>query len=142
MTIDSRLATRRFWFPVVLVATLAVASGFDPGGPEKDGIPHFDKIAHFFVYGLMSTLWFRFLKGCLKSTPRFVWALCLTLLYGVADEWIQSHNPNRVTDLYDFVADGVGGLTGVFVYRNWNLYRRILETPIAYFVQKKLTDDY
>ena len=138
MATDSRLTLRTLWPALALVATLAWVSGFDSSGPDGPNVPYFDKIAHFFVFGLLGTLWFRWLKGDLNSKGRFALALGLTLSYGVADEWIQSDNSYRVTDVYDWMADGLGGLVGIFVYRTWTLYRRILETRISMLLRGQI----
>ena len=140
MAADSRFTLRFFWPALALVATLAFASSFDSSGPDGPDLPHFDKIAHFFVYGLMGTLWFRWIKGDLRSVLRFVAAVALSLSFGVVDEWIQSHNPQRTTDLLDWVADSLGALTGIFVYRNWTLYRRILESPIGSLLRGRIVE--
>ena len=121
---------RSLAFALSVVACLAWASSFDEGGPPSVGVQHFDKIVHFFVFGLLATLWFRFLPGSLLGTGRFIGAIVLTLLYGVVDEWIQFYKPLRSFDAWDWLADGIGSLTAVWVYRSWRLYRRALETPI------------
>jgi len=139
MAAETRYSFRMIWPALALIATLAIVSSFDSGGPEKEQIPYFDKVAHFFVFGLMGTLWFRWLKGDLKSSFRFVAAFALTIAYGVADEWIQYYNPHRVTDFYDWLADGLGGATGIYVYRSWTLYRRVLETPIGALLRGRIS---
>ena len=126
-----RRSIRSLVLALSVVACLAWASSFDKGGPPSVEFEHFDKIAHFFVFGLLATLWFRFLPGDLKGIGRFVGAVALTLLYGVVDEWIQYYNPLRSFDAWDWIADGAGSITAIWVYRNWRLYRRALETRIS-----------
>ena len=101
---------------------------------------HFDKIAHFLVFGLLATLWFRFLPGNLVGLGRFAGAIVLALLYGVVDEWIQYYNPLRSFDALDWIADGAGSITAIWLYRNWRLYRRALETRISDLCRLKLTE--
>ena len=135
-----RRSIRSLVLALSVVACLAWASSFDEGGPPSVEFEHFDKIAHFFVFGLLATLWFRFLPGSLIGTGRFVGAVVLTLLYGVLDEWIQYYNPQRSFDAWDWVADGAGSLTAIWVYRSWHFYRRLLETPIFDLFRLKLTE--
>jgi len=116
---------------IAVVATLAWASSYDEKGPEGPNIQYFDKVAHFFVFGLLGTLWFRAVPGRLQSTTRLAAAFVLTLMYGVVDEWIQASNPVRTFDPWDWIADALGALTALLFYRNWDLYRRILETPVS-----------
>ena len=101
---------------------------------------HFDKIAHFFVFGLLATLWFRFLPGKLVSNGRLCGAIALTLLYGVVDEWIQAANPARTSDSWDWFADGAGAITAILVYRGWRLYRRVLESPVLDVLRFRFAD--
>ncbi len=130
MNADSNFSIRALWPVVALVLTLAWASGYDQSGPDVVDVPFFDKIAHFFVFGLMGTLWFRYLSGGKRTVSKIVMALVLTLAYGVIDEWIQSMNPHRSSDSLDWVADASGALTAILVYRSWGWYRRILESPV------------
>ena len=114
--------------PIALLATIAWASSFDESSPQGPDIVNFDKVAHFFVFGLLATLWFRTAPGPLQSNARFAWAFVLTILYGIVDEWIQSYNPLRSSDAMDIIADGAGAVAAIFAYRCWGLYRRVLET--------------
>ena len=140
MNSDSHFSIRTLWPAIGLVATLAWASNFDEAGPDGPDIPYFDKIAHFFVFGLMGTLWFRWAKGDLLSMSRLVLGMSLTLAYGVADEWIQSMNPQRSSDTLDWIADASGSLTGILVYRGWRSYRRLMESPVCDLFRWKLAE--
>ena len=133
-------STRSLVLALSVVACLAWASSFDKVGPPSVDFEHFDKIAHFFVFGLLATLWFRFLPGNLVGLGRFAGAIVLTVLYGVVDEWIQHYNPLRSFDAWDWIADGAGSITAIWVYRNWRLYRRVLETRISDLCRLKLTE--
>ncbi len=128
------------WPVLALMATLAWASGYSQSGPDGPEIPYFDKIAHFFVFGLMGTLWYRCLPDRSMRRARWLAAVALALAYGVVDEWIQASNPHRSSDVLDWVADGGGALTAIFVYRGWRLYRRTLETRIGDLFRGKLAD--
>ena len=140
MNAYSSFSIRTLWPVLALIATLAWASSYDKGGHSGPDIPYFDKIAHFFVFGLMGTLWYRCLPSRSIPLARWLVALTLVLSYGVLDEWIQSHNPNRVSDIFDWVADGAGAITAIFVYRGWRLYRRVLETRFSDLFRLKLAD--
>lgn len=69
-----------------------------------------DKLAHGLAYLVMGWLWFR-------ATGRvgLAWVICVA--YGLTDEWHQSMVPGRVTDLADWIADGVGAALGVALAR-------------------------
>ncbi len=127
--------------PIALLATIAWASSFDEGSPQGPDIVNFDKLAHFFVFGLLATLWFRSTPGPLQSNRRFALAFILTVLYGIVDEWIQHYNPLRSSDVLDIVADGAGAAAAILVYRSWGLYRRVLETRFLDVIQGKIDKD-
>ena len=69
-----------------------------------------------------------------------VGAVVLTLLCGVVGEWIQYYNPLRSFDAWDWIADGAGSITAIWVYRNWRFYRRTLETRVSDLCRLKLTE--
>ena len=135
----STFSVRKLWPVITLVLTLAWASSCEQGGPDGPEIPHFDKIAHFFVFGLMGTLCYRCIPRMLWSHTRWLVALVFVLAYGVVDEWIQSRNPNRSSDALDWIADGLGAFTAIAVYRYWSLYRRVLESSICDLIRSRLT---
>ncbi|MDP2136344.1 MAG: VanZ family protein, partial [Candidatus Didemnitutus sp.] len=87
----------------------------------------FDKVAHFFVFGLLATLVVR--NG---FAARRAWmAVALVSAFGASDEWHQSMTPGRAMQLADWVADTLGAAVAVAAYAGWPLYRRVLEIPLA-----------
>lgn len=91
-------------------------------GPE---ISHFDKIAHFSVYGLLATLVLR------ARGERAAWqTVALVSLFGLSDELHQHFTPGRAMDALDWVADTAGAALAVTLYRRWTWYRETLEMPI------------
>lgn len=106
---------------MALAATIFVASG--RGQVAAPDIVDFDKAAHFFVYGLLATL-------VVRAGPRPVWAVGITILYGLTDEWHQSFTPGRSVEWLDVMADALGAVVAVAVYTGWTGYRRWLERPL------------
>jgi len=108
------------------MATLVVSSHFSgaPAGPEIVG---FDKLAHFFVFGLLGTLLFRCLRIRFLDHRRWIRALAGAMLYAGMDELLQYFNPDRSFDVIDWLADFIGVSLALFVYRNWHWYREVLE---------------
>ena len=140
MITNSIFSVRKLWPVITLVLSLAWASSYQQGGPEGPDIPYFDKIAHFFVFGLMGMLCYRCIPRMPWSRTRWLAALAFVLAYGMIDEWIQSHNPNRSSDALDWVADASGAFTAIAVYRFWALYRRVLESRFGDLVRGRLTE--
>lgn len=106
----------RYWLPVFAwCALIFVQSAFPP--PEQiPRWPHFDKLLHLCAYGLLGILVCRALNtiGPLKAKQGrlFLWAVALTTLYGLSDEWHQSMVPGRNASSADLVADFIGALAG------------------------------
>ena len=126
---------------IAVMATLIYASSLAKNAPVAPNIFQFDKIAHFFVFGLFGTLWFRMLRIPFLDTKRWMVAFMLVLLLGVVDEILQYFNPNRSFDPYDWVADASGALVAIFVYRGWTWYRRMLETPVLRLLRFQIVED-
>ena len=89
-------------------------------------IVDFDKVAHFAVFGLLATLVSR--AGFKPS--RMGWAVLIVSLFGFTDELHQGSTPGRSMEVYDWIADTLGALTAVALYRYLGWYRRVLEKPL------------
>lgn len=76
-----------------------------------------DKIEHFTAYGLLAfllTLALFFQKRSrLISSKAFLFTFIFVLAYGAIDEIHQLLVPGRFCDLYDWLADSIGGSLGI-----------------------------
>lgn len=105
------------------VVVVIASSRSRVAGPE---VSHFDKVAHFCVYGLIASL-------VCRMRPGWRWALgavAITSLFGFTDEWHQSHTPGREADFGDWIADTLGAALAVALYAGWRRYRELLEFPL------------
>ena len=89
--------------------------------PASDVIPdslNNDKLLHVLGYALMGALSMRaWLTGPVKNTGMVIMlSIVTTVLYGLSDEFHQSFVPYRHADVFDVVADGVGGVIGTILY--------------------------
>ncbi len=123
---------RWFWvWALIAVITAASAAPAAPVAPDATRlIPHFDKVVHFFVFGLLATLALRAFSPASRRWLGAAVAIALTSAFGLADEFHQSTNPVRHFSWFDWVADTVGGLVAVGAYLGWPAYRRTLEWPL------------
>jgi VanZ family protein len=121
--------TREWLWPLALAVTIFVASGRSQvAAPD---VPNVDKFAHFFVYGLLGTLFAR-VPSVATWSPLGVYAgVVLASLYGIGDEFHQSFTPGRSVELLDWLMDTSGAALAVFIYARWHGYRRFLERPAA-----------
>ncbi len=122
----SETVSRTAWvWPVALAAVIFAWSSRSRVPDVGDWIPHFDKVVHFAVYGLLGVLVCRLGRGARAA----VLAVVLTSAYGVTDEWHQSFVPGRSAELADWVADTLGALAAVGCYAGSPRLRRWMETP-------------
>lgn len=114
----------RFYTPailwIILILVLCTLPGNDiPSNSFLDRI-HFDKFVHFGLFGgivlflSLGIYWQR--KSISNST---LWLLVLIAAgYGLAIEFIQKYWAiNRSFDMYDLVADTLGAIAGIWVFK-------------------------
>ncbi len=105
---------------IIMAAIIFVLSSFSK-------LPHTiltfhweDKLAHAFVFGLLSFLTARalFYQYRIPAWQKnYIWlAILLTILYGISDEIHQYFVPGRSSEFYDVVADAIGACFGVMAF--------------------------
>jgi VanZ family protein len=90
-------------------------------------IANFDKVVHFFLFGLLATLICRIQSGWRMA----ILAVAVTSAYGAMDELHQSFVPGRSCDVLDWVADTSGASLAVLIHTSWQAYRRILDVAFG-----------
>jgi VanZ family protein len=107
---------------LVLCVAIFVQSSFS--APEVLPVyPHSDKLLHFLCYALLGALFLRaFLTSRLRNRlDLLVWlSIICTALYGISDEVHQAFIPLRNASSTDAMADILGGIFGVLLYRKTN----------------------
>jgi Predicted integral membrane protein len=87
--------------------------------PFKFPFRNFDKLLHFGEYGILAILLGRAF-GSLNRLKSWWIIVLLTFLFcgmlGAIDELYQSTVPNRDSDVFDALADSMGGLMGATIY--------------------------
>lgn len=89
-------------------------------------IPYMDKLAHFVLFFVFSIFVFALLQEMkiFKKTVNITHALLFTAAYGALIEWLQGRYFGRSSELWDWVADMLGGIFGIFLYpllHSWKL---------------------
>lgn len=75
------------------------------------------KGSHFLAYAVLASLALRVMAGGKRP---YHWALLLTILYAISDEFHQTFIPGRNGTLADVFIDSLGGLTALLILRkNW-----------------------
>jgi VanZ family protein len=90
--------------------------------PRSSEPQHFDKVVHFSLYTVLSTLALHALTVRSRNLPvRHAWTVAAVVTaFGLLDEATQPL-VRRDFDWFDWLADGLGALTGVVAYNAWRL---------------------
>ena len=106
----------RYWLPVIVYAGFILFLSSLPIRIRQVPFPYYDKVFHFFEYGIYAGLWYRALRMTTRL-PSYGWGwtgiatFLICSMFGVGDELFQAFTPYRVSDIYDLAAD----VFGVFV---------------------------
>jgi len=118
-------ATRsRLWLLSIALIIVGASSCSDVSAPS---VTNFDKLAHYFVFGLLAT--HVHLSGLTRGKVWLTVLLCSS--FGLVDEWHQSFTPGRSVDWLDWVCDTLGALTATLCLTRWSLYRNFLLLRLA-----------
>lgn len=93
-----------------------------PGEDIPDvGIPNIDKAVHFAEYLVLGLLTMRaMLNHNINLAKMTFFAIIISLSYALFDEWRQQFVSGRGPDIFDFLSDFAGLVSGVFLYRRRN----------------------
>ena len=75
----------------------------------------YDKFIHFVEYFTLGFLLVNALKIQPISNSKWKYILLFLLIFPITDELIQYFTPNRIPDLYDVLADYLGGIIGAYI---------------------------
>ncbi|MCW3462736.1 VanZ family protein [Chitinophaga nivalis] len=118
------LRTWKFYIPAILWTIVILVLCTMPGNdiPTNSFFQkiHFDKIVHFGLFGgivLFFSLAIYWQKKHIKGITLFFFVL-MAAIYGLAIEFIQKYWAiNRSFDIIDVVADTLGAIAGVWVFK-------------------------
>jgi len=88
--------------------------------PEVDYFSFQDKLIHIICFGVLSFIWAGIKEPIFQNnrTGRRLNFLIFGLLLGLILELAQTQVPNRTFDIYDMVANILGGGLGILTYLN------------------------
>ena len=108
-----------FWLPVLAYVSVIFALSAQPHLQSPLHFANGDKVAHLGEYLVLGLLLVRALRATLRvSRPLFaaMMAIGIVVMVGAADESFQSFIPGRQCDIFDLLADVLGGAIAQFVY--------------------------
>jgi len=108
----------RYWLPVIVYAALMLTISSIPIRIRRVPFRNYDKVFHFFEYGIYAWLWYRAFKGTTSISSRGRIAIATVLIctiFGFIDELYQAHTPYRTSDIYDLAADASGSFAAVIL---------------------------
>ncbi len=121
-----------FLIPIVLYSCLIYFLSDQARLPMPDlGIFSWDKLIHFaayFVYGILMQLAVIALVGKKTLKNQIFIVILLCSLYAFSDEFHQSFVPGRDADIYDVIADILGALASLLLFKRIEkIVKRILK---------------
>ena len=107
------------WLPAVLWATMIflLSSMSSPPSPGPE-FPWKDKLGHWLIYAGLGCVVARSVRRAHNlSLPKTVaLAILITSAYGASDEFHQRYVPHRSCDVFDWMADTLGGIAGAAAF--------------------------
>ena len=89
------------WTGLIFILLVIPSEGIPHGGML--GLPHVDKMAHVFLFGVFVWLWSR--TGQDDKPRRVFRYFLISTVYGILMEFVQAGFTNRAFEMLDIVAD-------------------------------------
>ena len=108
-----------FWLPVLAYVAAIFTVSAQPHLQPPLHFANADKVLHALEYFVLGVLLVRALRATLRvSRPLFaaMIAVACAVVIGSADEYLQSFIPGRQSDVFDLIADSVGGAIAQLAY--------------------------
>lgn len=107
------------WAVAILLLSILSLNNIDKDKLEI--IPHLDKLVHFVLYLIFSLLIsLEYFKKSNKRFEKFLIPVGITILYGGFMEILQLISTFRSTDIYDFLFNCMGSITGAIIFGFFN----------------------
>lgn len=103
--------------PLILSIVIILIVTLTPGNGKFAG-NYLDKVAHFLIFFNLGIQ----ISSCFKNRTNLIFAIMAGIAFGVLTEVIQQFIPGRNFEVLDILADSLGVILGVLLYRknnNW-----------------------
>lgn len=108
------------WLPLIVYCLLIYIQSDYPSPEKLPSFKFMDKVLHFVAYGVMGILFYRAYQTLRIKNHRQILILLSVVsasLYGISDEIHQHFIPYRNADILDVIADILGAICCVYLYR-------------------------
>jgi len=124
---DNHKTALFYHLPAMLYAALIIILSSMPNlQPPDFGVLTYDKLLHFVEYAVFAFLFYRSFSQLKRLNTKSIAALitfALLLVFSVGDEFHQKFVPGRTSDIFDVLADVLGGALVILVLHRWNKSR-------------------
>lgn len=103
--------TAIFWTMLIFILCTLPSESLPKGQPN-------DKISHFIIFAGFTFFW-------LSQSLKYWLIILIGVIYGIGIEFWQGSMPeyfHRSFDWYDALADGIGSIIGLVIYRLFNKF--------------------
>ncbi len=110
----------KYWFPAIIYGILIFSFSSVPGEDIPDLFIYQDIVFHIVEYAIFAFLIARAIKAyrpAMNYPPRFLWVICVVIIYALSDELHQSFVSGRTASFTDIFYDGLGAFIMSIFYR-------------------------
>jgi VanZ family protein len=122
-----RVTPIRIYLPFLFwLITIFALSAYPKAIIPQSRYISWDKIAHLVEYAILGYLASRaaYFSGSRFLYSRWLWiGVLFGIIYAISDEYHQLYVPGRIGSPYDVVADSIGVLLGVWLFR-WSIQKK------------------
>lgn len=109
-------------FPLISVSCFIIFISHIPANKLPEiGFWQWDKFAHIFEYFVYSSIVLFFICGIkpkISKQSKIIILILVSIVFGASDEIHQMFVPGRTCDIFDLMADSVGALITVFLFKH------------------------
>jgi len=119
--LTKNLSKRKFKVIAVIYTLWLTAISLTPmEGIHLPSFSYADKIVHFFLYFFLTVFWLLAYPQLWHKKLRFI---LIVILWGIAIEFLQEYFiPTRSGDIFDALANTLGGIVGMSLFHRINKY--------------------
>ena len=123
----------KYWGPPIVFAVITFFLSSKSSIKICPEIPHIDKLYHTIIYFIFAILLWRafYFASSPSLQKRAIWfALLLTIIFGMSDEWHQMFVAFRHADIFDLLFDSLGASMAIIGVSWWHYGQKTEEREL------------